>query len=381
MFFCPTLPLTFIGEPTIHASLQLLGPNKNQAGISSFEHRRIVSSAISAICGRDEARAEWKIVAKAVEDLNAVSTSYVDEHDFERMLPVLNGLGASSDTDGSWRNLATSSAEEKSSQQSAAVDGTRILLPLIHSCFHLLYDSDGVVSRASNKALKTLVAASSELSLQTDDTRQNSWVKLVETTVVPCLKTGISTKEIATRRTFIMLISHVARHFDGAKSVHLYGDLRTLIRDDDENLDYFLNITHVQLHRRTRALNRLRKLLSSHEDSANKSPLFSDQSLGNVLLPLAMHPVYEYQTKTEEAYVVEAIATVGEISRHLPWSKWNNTLQSVLNNLPRYPDQERFLVAMVCSIIDAFHFPVETGGGAGDTKGGKSSEGNGVSET
>ena len=88
-----------------------------------------------------------------------------------------------------------------------------------------------------------------------------------------------------------------------------------------------------------------------------------------------MHPVYEYQTKTEEGYVIEAIATVGEISRHLPWSRYNNTLQSVLNNLPRYPDQERFLVAMMCSIIDGFHFSVETG----KEESGQSPEGNGVS--
>ena len=318
------------------------------------------------------------MVAKAIEDMNAISTSYVDEHDFERILPVLNGLGADSNVDGSWLDLSTSNVNPQiMSKQSTAIDGTRILLPLIYTCFHLLYDPDGVISRACNKALKCLVSTGAEFAQsnknETDDVHQNSWVKLIETTVVPCVKTGIMTKEIATRRVFVLLISHVARHFSGFDSVHLYGDLKCLIRDDDQDLDFFLNATHVQLHRRARALNRLRRLLTFHDSSSGQSPLFSEQSLGNILLPLAMHPVYEYQSKAEEAYVIEAIATVGEIAKHLKWSKYNNTLQSVLNNLGRYPEQERFLIAMMCAIIDGFHFAVETGGETNP-------EGNGVSQ-
>lgn len=355
-----------------HSHYQLLGPKKNQAGITSNEHRQIISLAISAICSRVEGCQKWEMIAKAVTDVNAVSTSYVDEHDFERVLPVLNGLGNTSDAEGSWLDLSkidTEGLQSTSSKQPVTFDRTRVLLPLIYTCFQLLYDSDGVVSRAANKALKCLVTTSSD--------QNSSWIKLIETTFVPCLKIGITTKDITTRRTFVLLISHLARHFVGNKSVHLYGDLRSLIRDDDPELDFFLNVTHVQLHRRGRAFNRLRRVLVAHEESTDsQSPLFSDQSFGNILLPLAIHPVYEYKSKTDEAYVIEAVAAVGEICKHLPWSKYNNTLQSVLNNLPRYPDQERVLIAMLCAIIDAFHFTVETGEGTDDPD---KEKGNGVS--
>ena len=93
-----------------------------------------------------------------------------------------------------------------------------------------------------------------------------------------------------------------------------------------------------------------------------------------------MHPVYEYKSKVQDAYVIEAIATVGEISKYLSWSKYNNTLQSVLNSLERYPDQERFLIAMTCAIIDGFHFSVDTGEetGTGDSQTLQSPQGNGV---
>lgn len=336
-----------------------------------------MSSVISAICSRDLACPKLKLVAKSIMDINAASTSFVDEHDFERMLPVLNSLGADSQTPGSWLDVSKVDSEEIKRLGSKRVfNGTRFLLPFLNTCFHYMYDSDGVISRAANKALRSLVETSSELASEineTEDMQKNEWVKLVETTIVPCLKTGIMTKDIAPRRSFILLLSCVARNFDGCKSVHLYGDLKCLIRDDDQDLDFFLNITHVQLHRRARALKRLRGLLSTES-----KPTFSDQSLGNVLLPLAMHPVYEYQSKTEEAYTIEAIATVGEVCRHLPWSKYNSTLQSLLNNLERYPTQERFLIATVCSILDAFHFTVDTGEGSDDAEGAKA-QGNGVS--
>jgi len=370
-----------------HSLSKLLGPNKNQAGITSNEHRQIISSAISAICSQNLGCPKGKLVAQAVADVNAVSTSYVDEHDFGRMLPVMNGLGATGDTKGSWLDLSMVDTQElqNASKQSKPVDGTRILLPLIYTCFNMLYDPDGIISRAANKALKCLVSTSSEQALsnteQAEDANRNPWVKLIETMFVPCLKIGIMNKEIATRRSFILLVSHVASHFAGFKSAHLYGDLKCLVRDDDQDLDFFLNVTHVQVHRKARAFNRLRRLLSAHEDSAGQSPLFSDQSFGNILLPLAMHPVYEYKSTDEEAYVIEAIATVGEISKHLPWSKYNNTLQSVLNSLGRYPDQERFLIAMLCAIIDAFHFSVVTGEGSNATEEAQaqdSSQGNGV---
>jgi U3 small nucleolar RNA-associated protein 20 len=343
--------------------------------------------AISAICSREFGCPKWKLVAQAVADLNAASTSYVDEHDFEKMLPVLNGLGGDNQSQGSWLALSTDERNElqQMTNESKTFDGTRMLLPLIYTCFHMLYDPDGVISRSSNKALKCLVTTCSESALSNMDGKvdlhQNRWVKLIETTVVPCLKIGITTKHLATRRIFILLLSHVARHFVGCNSVHLYGDLRCLIRDDDQELDFFLNVTHVQLHRRARAFNRLRKVLCAH---AGQLPLFSDQSFGNILLPLAMHPVYECNSKDEESYVIEAIATVGEISKHLPWSKYNSTLQSVLNNLGRYPDQERFLIAMLCAIIDAFHFSVETGEDTSvykEDQAQQSSQGNGVSHT
>jgi hypothetical protein len=68
--------------------------------------------------------------------------------------------------------------------------------------------------------------------------------------------------------------------------------------------------------------------------------------------------VYESKTKLEEGFATEAIATVGAISRLLPWSKYNSILWTTLTQFDRHPTQERYLIGLICALIDGFHFEV-----------------------
>jgi len=60
--------------------------------------------------------------------------------------------------------------------------------------------------------------------------------------------------------------------------------------------------------------------------------------------------------RSEEGFVLDSIATLGAIARHLPWNKYNNILWLVLSQFDRYPDQERYSVGAMCAIIDGFNF-------------------------
>jgi U3 small nucleolar RNA-associated protein 20 len=78
--------------------------------------------------------------------------------------------------------------------------------------------------------------------------------------------------------------------------------------------------------------------------------------LSSILLPIALHPAYECKTKAEESFALEGIATVGAISRLLPWNKNHNIIWSILSSVDRHPEQERYLIGALCAIIDAFNF-------------------------
>lgn len=182
----------------------------------------------------------------------------------------------------------------------------------------------------------------------------------MEGCIIPLARSGILARDPTVRRYYVLIFSEICRHCKGSTSENFYGDLATLIDDQEPDLDFFLNITHVQIHRRARALQRLRKLIASEQSPGNG---FCQQSLSNVLLPLAIHPIYESKTKIEESLALEAIATVGAISRHLSWSKYNATLWTTLNQFQRHSEQERYLIGMICAIVDGFHFEVLSSGG------------------
>jgi U3 small nucleolar RNA-associated protein 20 len=245
---------------------------------------------------------------------------------------------------------------------------------LIYTLFQFLFDEDGLISRGSFKGLKELIAlASRELGLGTEKSpddaispAQERWKRLMEGCLVPMTRAGLKTRDASVRRYYILILGEVARWGKDSESPHLYGDLACLIRDDEPDLDFFLSITHVQLHRRVRALRRLRAQLVGEPENGT-AVSFSQHSLSNVFLPLALHPVYESQTKLDEPFALEAIATVGAISRLLPWSKYNNILWTTLTQFERHPSQERYLIGLVCALIDGFHFEITVSSADSDT--------------
>jgi len=328
---------------------KLLGPNKGSAGISSLEIRQMVVECISAISQHeDDESTVLRNICKSLKMLVASHPKHIEECNFDEVLPVLNGLGGPPEQDGSWISYTTTNTDEPAAASAGTVEKaqTKKLTPLIYCCFHMLFDEDGVLSRGASKALKTLVSAAASEGT-------NEWLQLVDTTFISCVRMGLTSHHPNARRLFVLLISEVARFFSSLENANLYGDLSILIRDDDPELDFFLNITHVQVHRRGRAFDRLRKLLVQSEECP-----FSSHSLSNVLLPLAIHPIYECSNKAEETYALEGIATVGAVAKHLPWGKYHNTLWTALSQLLRKPDQERLITAMICALMDAFHFDV-----------------------
>ena len=328
----------------LQAFARLLGPNRGKIGIRSAEVRQSIITCIGAIAtNENEVSSGLSTVVAAMENLNAFNPKRVDEWDFEKILPVLIGLGNESNAEGSWFSYAKGAHLEN--------HGLKILMPLMYCCLQLLYDTDGVLSRGAYKALTMLVRTASN-----QPSNNAVWQRLISTSLMASIRVGIKTHSLAVRRSFILLLSVVTRSFAASKLPALSSDLIFLIRDDDPELDFFLNITHVQIHRRSRALARLRKFLSEFSDMNDCT--ISTQSLMTILLPLALHPIYECAKKGEEAYAAEAIATVGTITKYLPWGKYQSTLWTALMQITRHESQERFVVAMVCAVIDSFHFDV-----------------------
>lgn len=220
---------------------RLLGPDRSNSGLISLEMRQKVITCIEALHehGDDQVMKCLRKVTTSLRDLNAPHPNHIDECNFEAVLPILNGLGSTSSEDMTWiYYVSVDSAAEAGCD---GFDHIKTLMPLVFSCLHMLYDQDGVVSRGALKALKELINTAKK---ESKNEYSDKWLKLVESNLIPRLLTGIKSKNIAVRRSFILLLAEVSFHFQSEKSPHFYGDLSRLIDHDDQVradiIDFFL---------------------------------------------------------------------------------------------------------------------------------------------
>lgn len=331
---------------------RLLGPSRGKPGLRSKQLRQLVAKCVLSLASACLTQAVG--VARVLQDLCAVEAKRVDEIDYDVVVPAFARLGDDEMTSG-WIPLCTNYSNCDPS----------LLVPLVHCSFHFLYDEDGVLARSALRAVKTLIgisAAGCDVSHEhssPDIERGRKWSKLLEGCIVPITRNGLGAKYPSVRRFFVLVMRDICIHCRAVASPHLHGDLARFTNEDELDLDFFLNLTHVQLHRRARAFQKLRRALPANDGDADDGEAkLSAQSLSNVLLPLSLHPIYESKSKAEESLAVEAIATVGAITRLVSWSKYSNVLMTTLNQFPRHPEQERYLVGLLCAVIDSFHFDI-----------------------
>ena len=317
----------------------ILGPYKAKEGIKTLGIRQDIASLIDKIANNNQL-SHLKNMSSLLVRLCSVNAKRVDEMDFEMVIPALNLLGE----EKQWKSLCSDQSDD-----SRGATNPTFLLPIINTLFHYLHNDDGVVARGAFNGLKVLVSAAAA----SDD---DEWIKLAGSSIIPMLKKGLQCRNGTIRRSYILLIRDASMKFQDNDPPCLCGDLNTFIDKENEDLDVFIGLTHLQLHRRTRAFTRLRKIINSQQDKESGQCQVSSQSISSVLLPLALHPVYESKQKSEEAFALEAIATIGALSRHLSWNKYNNILSSILSQLDRQPEQERYLIGALCAIIDGFTF-------------------------
>ena len=339
---------------------KLLGPNKGNSGITSLETRQKIVSCIKSISSHQCYVSTLGPVVKALQSLCSTDPKHVDEINFDEVLPILNGLG-NNESSLSWRHYTRNVAMSHSNEILHLE--VKVLSPLMYWCLNMLYDQDGVLSRGAYKALQNLIVHAYEAAMDSQYSRDGWGLKIIETSLIPNIIIGLKSGLVNVRRSFILLLREISKRFTNNDSPHLYSDLQILIKDEDPDIDFFLNITHVQIHRRARALTRLRKLMNGDNgdrENISSSCPFTPQSLSNILLPLATHPIYECKLKTEEPYALEAIATVGSIARYLNWGKYQSTLWSALIQLSRNSEQEKYLVSLICALLESFHFDMSS---------------------
>jgi U3 small nucleolar RNA-associated protein 20 len=149
-------------------------------------------------------------------------------------------------------------------------------------------------------------------------------------------------------------IRHLAFIIDINMDNEDLNDLKRLRNYKDIEIDFFLNITHVQNHRRLRALKRL-KLIHDEQE-------FRLTTINNYLLPIVCSFINDaINEETQDINDEIVFVCLTTLCRRLTWIKYNQLFISYFRQLTTTKRtlnliQKRCLTKTISAIIDAFHF-------------------------
>ncbi|KAG9124195.1 U3 snoRNP protein [Ceratobasidium sp. 392] len=253
--------------------------------------------------------------AHIVTELNACSMKRMDEADFDRRLTAFGALNEElhgSLTCDQW-------------------------LPLLYNMLFFIQDPEELSIRSSaSLSLKRFVDL---VAAYPAGDYEKTFVKVL----YPGLRHGLRSKFELVRIEILGVLAHAITICD---SVSALAQLRPLLADGDDEANFFLNVHHIQVHRRTRALRRL----------ADFAVNIRSTTLSDVFMPLVGNFIEAVST-TDHLLVNEAIVTIGRMAAHLTWGSYNTSVQQYLRLArERVPTTEKAMIRTVVSILDHFHF-------------------------
>lgn len=125
---------------------------------------------------------------------------------------------------------------------------------------------------------------------------------------------------------------------------------------EDAEVDFFNNITHLQLHRRARALQRFRNVVGA----GNLSKVITEK----VFVPMYINMLFDLQDGKAEHVRNACIETLGFISGQMQWKSYYALLNRCFREMTTKPSREmtgkpfkqKILIRLICCILGQFHF-------------------------
>ena len=109
-----------------------------------------------------------------------------------------------------------------------------------------------------------------------------------------------------------------------------------ILTNTNPEIDFFKNIRHLQLHRRTKVL-RMLSIVCAKGD-------LSQYSMMSFLLPLASHVVFSVPGEREHNLLLEAVNVIGGVALQLKWTNYYHLLRHYLRQLPRQTDTHKNII-------------------------------------
>lgn len=258
-------------------------------------------------------------VSKLMVSLNAYSNKRIEEPDFDHRLEAFGLLN-----DKLYDSLSA-----------------RDWLPILYNMLSFIQDADELAIR--NNASFTLRHFIDLIAVSENEDFNAIFTQML----YPGLKNGLRSRNEAVR---IEVMSVVAYAVTKCERIDFLKEMRVLLAGGDEEADFFNNIHHVQIHRRTRALRRL----AEYCDGGH----LRSTTLADIFVPLVSNYIATPAT-VDHHLVNEAIVTMGRMAHHLAWGAYYALVQKFLKLSRERNESERVHVRTLVAVLENFHFAME----------------------
>ncbi|KAF2008500.1 hypothetical protein BU24DRAFT_468919 [Aaosphaeria arxii CBS 175.79] len=251
-------------------------------------------------------------VSQLCYDLNAFSTTRLDEPDFDRRSSAFNTINQDQ-------------GEKFSLMQ---------WKPIVYNMLYHIKDNDELVIRDSaSLSLRRFIDAS---------TGKEDFKPFLTSAIIPGLQNGMREDSELVRNEFLAVLSHLISTFS---EWPLVADMHVLLGPDDE-ASFFGNILHIQAHRRLRALRKL---------AASASELKSG-NIAHFFIPLIEHFIFN-KAEDESAHNLagEAIKSISSLSEWLEWPQFRSLLRRFIGYLTSKEDLQKTVIKLLAGMMDALN--------------------------
>lgn len=281
-------------------------------------------------------------VAKRIRDMNSISAMEVDDLDYERIVNAYVEID--------------SDFFAKSSKQ-------HTMIILSQSLYNL--SSESIMLRGSaHKLLSSFIEFSASILCQEAAAHSGvgkevkiadaSWTGKHTLSIVDFILKHIA--DAISRggnivKEWILLIREMVTKLPDAGNL---GAFRPLC-SEDENLDFFKSIIHIQSHRRAKAISRFAKVVG---DSS-----LPEGVLRKLFVAVFFHMLLDGQDVKEKENNVRNACTeaLASVSAHMSWKSYYALLNRCFREMHNHTKNGKLLLRLICLILDKFHF-TEDGG-------------------
>ncbi|SMN20287.1 similar to Saccharomyces cerevisiae YBL004W UTP20 Component of the small-subunit (SSU) processome, which is involved in the biogenesis of the 18S rRNA [Maudiozyma saulgeensis] len=276
------------------------------------DQRIELSNIFSKIGGRF---GEFEPVATLVSDFNSYSSRRMNEYDFPRIL----------------------SAFKRFTETQYKLFSDLQWLPILYNCLYFINDKDELALRTNASHCLKLYADHLNEEYKINEKVEN--ISTFKDTILPALCDGLRRYTEDVHNEYISIVSYYVETVTFYKGLD---DMKVLLFKGDEEANFFTNITHIQLHRRQRAVKRLREYSSS----------LSDNSVSHYLIPIIEHYVFSEEDKYRNIGN-EALLTIGILSGKMSWKQYRALLRRYISFVKANSDKLKQSVLLINEISKA----------------------------